>query len=220
MEYVTHLIDFILHIDVHLAELSKTYGVWLYVILFLIVFAETGLVVTPFLPGDSLLFATGALCAQGHLNVYLMCVLLLMAAVLGDTVNYWIGYWVGPKAFKVDRWFLKQAHLQKAHVFCEKYGGKAIVFARFAPIVRTFAPFVVGIGRMTYSRFMAYNIFGGFAWVVSFLFAGYFFGNLPWVKKRFTYVIFAIIILSIMPIVIEWFRHRKQASAPSVQHKS
>jgi membrane-associated protein len=217
MEYVTQLIDFILHINVHLDELAKEHGAWLYAILFLIVFAETGLVVTPFLPGDSLLFATGAICAQGSLDVYLISLLLFIAAVLGDTVNYWVGYYVGPKVFSMDRWFLKKEHMQRTHDFCEKYGGKAIIFARFVPIVRTFAPFVVGVGKMTYRRFMMYNIVGGFVWVVSFTFAGYLFGNMPAVKKNFTLVILGIIVLSVMPAVIEFFRHKKAKSRPTVQ---
>lgn len=206
MEYAKQLIDFILHINVHLDTLVQNHGVWVYAILFLIVFAETGLVVTPFLPGDSLLFATGAICARGGLDIYLICILLFIAAVLGDTVNYWCGYYVGPRAFKTDKWFLKQKHLQRTHEFCEKYGGKAIVFARFVPIVRTFAPFVVGVGKMTYRKFMAYNVGGGFLWVVSFTVAGYFFGNMPAVKKNFTYVILGIIVLSFVPGFIEWYR--------------
>lgn len=216
MEFIKELIDFILHIDVHLEQLVENHGLWIYAILFLIVFAETGFVVTPFLPGDSLLFATGAICALDNgLNVWYMCGLLFIAAVLGDTVNYWTGYHVGPRVFKVDRWFLKRAHLERTQVFCEKYGGKAIVFARFVPIVRTFAPFVVGVGRMQYKRFMFFNVFGGLVWVISFTLAGYFFGNMPMVKKNFTYVIFGIIILSILPGVIEVLRHRKAPVSPA-----
>ncbi len=212
MEIITHLIDFILHIDVHLAELVKNHGVWVYAILFAIVFAETGLVVTPFLPGDSLLFATGAICAlPDGLNVWLMMAILIVAAILGDTVNYWCGHYIGPKVFKTDRWFLKRSHLERTHEFVEKYGGKAIIFARFVPIVRTFAPFVVGIGQMTYGRFMMFNVIGGVVWVISFTMAGYFFGNMPVVKKNFTLVIFGIIILSIVPAVVEWYRHRKSS---------
>lgn len=209
------LIDFVLHINVHLNELVANYGVWVYAILFLIVFAETGLVVTPFLPGDSLLFATGAICAQGGLDVWLICLLLFIAAVLGDTVNYWIGYRLGPKVFqRKDSWLLNQKHLQRAHDFYEKYGGKAIVFARFIPIVRTFAPFVAGIGKMTYKRFMFFNFFGAFLWIISFTFAGYYFGNMPAVKKNFSLVIVAIIILSMVPPVLEWFRHARRKTSP------
>ena len=207
MEIIRELISFILHIDVHLAELVANHGPWVYAILFLIVFAETGFVVTPFLPGDSLLFATGAICALGGLDVWYICGLLFVAAVLGDTVNYWTGYYVGPKVFRVDRWFLKRAHLERTQVFCEKYGGKAIVFARFVPIVRTFAPFVVGVGRMQYKRFMFFNVFGGLVWVLSFTLAGYFFGNMPVVKKNFSLVILIIIVLSIMPAVFEFWKH-------------
>ena len=211
MEVIKTLIDLVLHLNNHLDTLVQNYGVWVYLILFLIVFCETGLVVTPFLPGDSLLFAVGAICARGGLDISICIVLLIIAAIIGDTVNYWIGYWTGPKVFnrKESRW-LNQQHLEKTHQFYEKYGGKAIIFARFMPIVRTFAPFVAGIGKMTYSRFMMYNIVGGIIWVVSFALAGYFFGNIPAVKKNFTLVILVIIILSIMPAVIEYIRHKRE----------
>jgi membrane-associated protein len=210
------LIDFILHIDAHLAEIIRDYGAWTYGVLFLIIFAETGLVVTPFLPGDSLLFAAGAFCAKPEtgLNVHLMALLLWVAAILGDTVNYWIGAKIGPAVFKRDDspW-LRKKHLERAHAFFEKYGGRAIILARFVPIVRTFVPFVAGVGQMTYSRFIAYNIVGGFIWIYFFLYAGFFFGNLDFVQKRFKLVILAIIVLSVLPIVFEFFRARREAKA-------
>lgn len=213
MDYLKQLIDFILHINAHLDELVRNYGTWVYVILFLIVFAETGLVVTPFLPGDSLLFAIGALCGVGSLDLTTCIVLILAAAILGDTVNYWVGHWVGPKVFraKSSRW-LNPKHLERTHAFMERYGGKAIIIARFVPIVRTFAPFVAGIGRMTYGRFMAYNVVGAVLWVGIFIPAGYFFGNLPVVKKNFSLVILAIIFVSMLPGVFEYLRHRRSAA--------
>jgi membrane-associated protein len=214
MEAIKTLIDFILHINVHLEELVRDYGFWVYLILFAIVFCETGLVVTPFLPGDSLLFAVGALCGMKLLDLWLSMAVLLVAAILGDTVNYWIGHWMGPKVFRAQRsrW-LNPKHLERTHAFMEKYGGKAIIIARFVPIIRTFAPFVAGVGRMTYVRFMAYNVVGAIAWVGLFVPAGFFFGNLPVVKNNFSLVIFAIIGISMVPAVIEFFRHRKSFSA-------
>lgn len=216
MEFITQVIDVILHLNKYLDVIVRDYGTWVYLILFLIIFCETGLVVTPFLPGDSLLFAIGALAAMpdSALDVRLCIVLLLIAAILGDSVNYWIGHWVGPKVFqKKESRFLNPRHLERTHEFYEKYGGKAIIFARFIPIVRTFAPFVAGVGRMTYSRFMFYNVTGGVAWIVGFILAGYFFGNIPVVKKNFSLVILVIIILSVMPAVIEilreWLKRRR-----------
>lgn len=216
------LIDFILHIDQHLAEIVATYGMWTYGLLFLIIFAETGLVIMPLLPGDSLLFAAGALCAlpDSHLNVHLMALLLFVAAVLGDTVNYWVGHKVGPAVFKrEDSIWLRKKHLERAHEFFEKYGGRAIILARFVPIVRTFVPFVAGVGAMSYPRFIAYNIIGGFVWIYAFLYLGYFFGNLPVVKQNFGLVIIAIIILSVLPMVIEFLREwnkKRKATASAV----
>jgi membrane-associated protein len=209
IDLVKKLIDFILHIDRHLAEIIADYGVWTYALLFAIVFAETGFVVTPFLPGDSLLFAAGAFCAKPEtgLNVHLMALLLFVAAVIGDTVNYWIGAKIGPAVFKrEDSVFLRKKHLERAHAFFEKYGGRAIILARFVPIVRTFVPFVAGAGRMTYSRFIAYNIIGGFAWIAFFTYAGFFFGNQPFVQKNFKLVILAIIFISVLPMVFEGWR--------------
>jgi membrane-associated protein len=219
IDLLKKLFDFILHIDVHLREIVTNYGTWSYVVLFAIIFAETGLVVTPFLPGDSLLFAAGALCAPigGHpavLNVHWMALLLFVAAVIGDTLNYWIGSKIGPKVFsKEDSLFLRKKHLDRAHAFFEKYGGRAIVLARFVPIVRTFVPFVAGVGKMTYSRFAAYNIAGGFVWIYFFTYAGYFFGTRPFVQKNFKMVILAIIFLSVLPIVFEFIRARRESRA-------
>ena len=208
MELINYLIDFVLHLDRHLVELVTQYGAWTYAILFLIIFCETGLVVTPFLPGDSLLFAVGALAATGALDVFWVTVLLTVAAILGDTVNYWAGYAVGPKVFAGEGTrLLKRKHLERTHEFYEKYGGKTIIIARFVPIVRTFAPFVAGIGRMTYAKFLLYNVVGGIVWIVLLTYAGYFFGNLPVVKRNFTLVIFAIIFISVLPAVIEYLRN-------------
>ncbi len=216
IEIIKKLIDFILHIDAHLAEIIRDYGLWTYGVLFLIIFAETGLVVTPFLPGDSLLFAAGAFCAKPEtgLNVHLMALLLFVAAVIGDTLNYWIGAKIGPRVFsREDSMFLRKKHLERAHAFFEKYGGRAIILARFVPIVRTFVPFVAGVGKMTYSRFIAYNIIGGFIWIYFFLYAGFLFGGHPFVQDNFKLVIIAIILLSVAPIVFEFIRGRREAKA-------
>ena len=213
-DLIRKLIDFIIHIDRHLAEIIADYGIWTYAVLFAIVFAETGFVVTPFLPGDSLLFAAGAFCAKPEtgLNVHVMATLLFIAAVLGDTVNYWIGAKLGPAVFKrEDSRFLRKKHLERAHAFFEKYGGRAIILARFVPIVRTFVPFVAGVGRMTYSRFFAYNVIGGFVWITLFIYAGFWFGNQEFVQKNFKLVILAIIILSVLPIVFEGVRAWKES---------
>jgi membrane-associated protein len=204
-----HLIDLILHLDKHLVDLVSNYGIWVYGILFLIVFAETGLVVTPFLPGDSLLFATGAIAATGSLNPHFIAILLVIAAILGDTVNYWIGHYTGPKVFnRTQSFWFNPKHLERTHRFYEKHGGKTIIIARFIPIIRTFAPFVAGIGKMNYGVFIAYNIIGGVLWVISFIYAGYFFGNLPIVKQNFSLLILAIIIISLIPVVVEVIRQR------------
>lgn len=210
MDLLLTFIDIFIHLDRHLIWLIQHFGVWVYLIVFIIVFCETGLVVTPFLPGDSLLFGLGALAAIGDLNVAWLFVLLSIAAIAGDTVNYFIGKYVGPKVFHQDtNRFLKREYLEKTRRFYEKYGGKTIVIARFVPIIRTFAPFVAGIGAMTYSKFIIYNVLGGIAWVAVFIFGGYYFGNLPVVKNNFTLVIMAIIIISVLPGVIEYFRHRR-----------
>lgn len=214
MDLITSLIDFILHIDQHLVEIVNDYRTWTYLILFLIIFAETGLVVTPFLPGDSLLFAAGAIIAKPEtdLNIYLMCLLLIVAGILGDMVNYHIGKYVGPKAFSGRYKLLKREYLDKTQQFYIKYGGKTIIYARFIPIIRTFAPFVAGIGTMSYGRFASYNVIGAIVWVASFLFLGYFFGGLPIIKNNFTYVIFAIILLSVLPPFIEVIREKRKKS--------
>ncbi|MBN1334664.1 MAG: DedA family protein [Deltaproteobacteria bacterium] len=210
MDLLRLLVDFVLHLDRHLAEIIAQFGLWTYAILFLVVFCETGLVATPFLPGDSLLFATGTFCALGSLKIGWMIPLICVAAVLGDTVNYWIGHWVGPKVFtREDVWWLNKKHLQRAQRFYEKHGGKTIILARFIPIIRTFAPFVAGIGAMTYPRFIAFNVVGGCAWVCLFLLSGYYFGNIPVVKENFSLVIIAIILISVVPIFVEWLRGRR-----------
>lgn len=200
------LIDFILHVDRHLAEFVATNGAWIYGLLFLIVFVETGLVVMPFLPGDSLLFAAGAIAATGGMDPVLMGGLLFVAAVLGDTVNYQVGHYIGPKVFDIESRWIKREYLLKTRAFFEKHGGKTVIIARFMPFARTFAPFVAGVGAMQYPRFLAYNVTGAALWVISFVTLGYFFGNLPVVKENFTLVIFAIIGISVMPGVIEYLR--------------
>jgi membrane-associated protein len=213
MDFIRTAIDFFLHLDKHLAEIIANYGIWTNLILFLIVFAETGLVVTPFLPGDSLLFAAGTFAALGSLDPVLLILLLSAAAILGDTVNYWVGAYIGPRAFSGELRWLRKEHLDRTHAFYEKHGGKTIILARFIPIIRTFAPFVAGVGTMTYSRFLVYNVVGGVVWVTLFVLAGYYFGNLPAVRQNFTYVILAIIVLSVMPIVLEFVKSRRRASA-------
>ncbi len=217
LDLIKKLIDFILHIDRHLAEIIAAYGHWTYALLFLIIFAETGLVITPFLPGDSLLFAAGAFCAKPEtgLNVHLMAALLLVAAIIGDTLNYWIGAKIGPAVFKRDdSIFLRKKHLERAHAFFQKYGGRAIILARFVPIVRTFVPFVAGVGQMHYARFIAYNIVGGVIWIYFFIYAGFFFGNQPFVQRNFKLVILAIIIVSVLPMVFEFWRAWRESKKP------
>ncbi|MFO1019986.1 MAG: DedA family protein [Planctomycetales bacterium] len=211
MDSLKQLVDLILHLDHHMDQLLAYFGSTTYLVLFAVIFAETGLVVTPFLPGDSLLFAIGAVAARGSLDITLLFVLLTVAAILGDTVNYWVGAMLGPKIFRGENVrFLNKKHLEKTHEFFERYGGKTIILARFVPIVRTFAPFVAGMGKMTYRRFMAYNVIGGVVWIALFLMAGYAFGNMEAVRKNFTLVIFAIIGISILPGVYEYWRERKR----------
>jgi len=211
VELVTGLVDFVVHIDHHLDQIILAYGTWTYLILGTIVFCETGLVVTPFLPGDSLLFAVGAFAARGSLDLTTSLLILAIAGIAGDTVNYWIGARVGPAVFhRKDSRFFDPAHLERAHRFYEKYGGKTIVLARFLPILRTFAPFVAGIGRMSYAKFLAYNVIGAAAWVGIFVLAGYFFGNIPLVRDNFSLVILVIIAVSIVPVVHEVLRHRRR----------
>jgi len=211
MEFIKDLIDVILHLDTHLVELVTHYGTFSYAILFAIIFCETGLVVTPFLPGDSLLFAIGALSAKGALDVYTAAFLLMLAAILGDSTNYWIGYFVGPKVFRSEnsRWF-NRAHLERTNAFYEKYGAKTVIIARFMPILRTFAPFVAGIGRMNYPRFLFFSVLGSFFWIGLFIAAGYLFGNIPIVKRNFTIVVLAIIFISLLPAIIEAARARRE----------
>ena len=218
MEFFSFIIDFILHIDQHLTELAAQYGVWIYGILFLIIFCETGLVVMPLLPGDSLLFAAGSIAAIGKMNIHLMVVLLIIAAILGDAVNFMIGKYFGEKLFSnPNSKIFKQSHLQKTQQFYAKHGGKTIILARFIPIVRTFAPFVAGMGHMTYHHFLAYNVIGGVLWVTIFSYLGYFFGNLPIVKDNLSLVLVAIIVLSILPGIIEIIRHKRAAKKAGAQ---
>ena len=221
METIVNLfkwfIDFVLHMDKHLPQMVNDTGIWVYLILFVIIFIETGLVVTPFLPGDSLLFAAGAVAATTSLNIWVLLILLIVAAILGDTANYWIGHYFGPKVFSQNsRWF-KREYLDRTHAFYQKHGGKTILLARFIPIIRTFAPFVAGIGQMSYGYFISYNIFGGILWVSLFLGAGYFFGNLAFVKENFSLVIIAIILISLLPPVFEYFKARSEPKAPAAQ---
>ncbi|MCC6158741.1 MAG: DedA family protein [Deltaproteobacteria bacterium] len=211
MELIRQALDLFFHLDTHLDAWMNLYGLWIYAILFTIVFCETGLVVTPFLPGDSLLFTAGALAARptSPLELHWLILLLCVAAIVGDAVNFAAGYRIGPKVFhRDDSIFLNKKHLWRAQRFYEHHGGKTIVLARFIPIIRTFAPFVAGIGKMTYPRFAMFNFGGGIAWVVSFTAAGYFFGNMPYIKRNFHYVIVAIIVISVIPAVVEYFRHR------------
>lgn len=215
METIQLVVDIFLHVDEHLNIIITNYGVWSYALLFLIIFMETGFVVTPFLPGDSLLFAAGTFAALGSLKILLLFALLFGAAVLGDTVNYWIGHYVGTPAFEKNYRFLKKEHLARTQAFYEKHGGKTIVLARFVPIVRTFAPFVAGVGAMSYARFIFYNVFGALVWTGLFLFLGYYFGNIPFVRQNFEIVIPAIILISILPMIVEYMRgraHRRQAT--------
>jgi len=211
MKLLTNLLDFILHLDKHLSIIIQNFGALTYAILFLIIFAETGFVVTPFLPGDSLLFAAGSLAAQGSLNIWILLIVLAASAILGDTINYGVGKFLGTKMFyKTNNRFLKKEYLDRTRRFYEKYGNKTIVLARFVPIVRTFAPFVAGVGKMNYFKFAFYNILGGILWISIFILGGYFFGNIPIVKRNFTIVIFVIIILSILPMIIEAWKHFKK----------
>jgi membrane-associated protein len=212
MEMILKFFDILLHLDKYINVVIQDYGQWTYLILFLIVFCETGLVVTPFLPGDSLLFVAGAFAALGSLNLVWVLVLLSVAAILGDTINYWVGNYIGPKVFQMQNSrIFKKEYLDRTHQFYEKYGPITIVIGRFVPIIRTFAPFLAGVGSMTYGKFLTYNVVGGIFWIFSFTLGGYFFGNLPFVKKNFTFVIFAIIIISVLPTVIEYYRQRKAA---------
>ncbi len=213
MDLLRNVIDLFLHLDDHLSRVISQYGTWTHLILFLIVFAETGLVVTPFLPGDSLLFAAGTFAALGALDVRLVIFLLIIAAIIGDTVNYWVGAWVGPRAFSGRVRWLRKDYLDRTHAFYEKHGGKTIILARFVPIIRTFAPFVAGVGAMNYGQFLLYNVVGAVLWVGIFVLGGFFFGNIPVVRENFTIVILAIIAISVMPIAIEALRARRSEPA-------
>jgi len=210
VEIIKTIIDFILHIDVHLGEIISNYGAATFAFLFAIIFAETGFVVTPFLPGDSLLFAAGAFAALGNLNIFVLLAVLVAAAILGDTANYWIGHFFGERMIANPRLPIKQEHIDKTKAFFDKHGGKTIILARFVPIVRTFAPFVAGVGKMHYGNFISYNVIGGIAWVLLFTLAGFFFGNIPAVKHNFTLVIFAIILLSVVPMVFEFVKSKRK----------
>ena len=215
MDLISRFVDLFLHLDQHLNTVISTYGTWTYLLLFVIIFMETGLVVTPFLPGDSLIFAAGTFAGMGSLNVWVLFFSLSLAAILGDTVNYWIGHYIGPRAFSGEVRFLKKEYLDRTHAFYEKHGGKTIILARFVPIVRTFAPFVAGIGAMTYGKFITYNIVGGIAWVGLFTFLGYFFGSLPVVQENFALVVIAIILLSVSPAVYEILKERSRNARKS-----
>jgi membrane-associated protein len=215
MEIIKKIIDIFLHLDKNLAIIVTQYGTISYVLIFLIIFMETGFVVTPFLPGDSLLFAAGAISASYDLNIYLLYLLACIAAILGDTANYWFGHFLGPKVFQKESKFFKMEHLKKAQSFYDKYGGYAIILARFVPIVRTFAPFVAGIAKMSYTHFIAYNIIGGILWVSLFTWLGFFFGNLPFVKANFHYVVLVIILISVAPMVLEFYKARFRSAKNS-----
>ncbi len=212
MEVLKKIIDLFLHVDKNLAVIISQYGMLTYGILFLVVFMETGLVVTPFLPGDSLLFASGALAAMGSFQIWILYLLMLAAAIIGDTVNYWIGDYLGKEVFEKNSKIFKKEYLDEAEEFYAKHGGKAIVFARFVPIVRTFAPFVAGVSKMSYKHFIAYNVIGGFAWVTMFLFGGFLFGNIPLVKENFHYVVVVIVLISVVPIFWEGAKRRRKKS--------
>jgi membrane-associated protein len=210
MNPLLYIVDFILHIDVHLVEIVSNYGLLTYAILFFIIFAETGFVFTPFLPGDSLLFAAGAIAAIGNLNIFVIWLILVIAAVLGDTVNYWIGHSFGRKILSKNIPLIKEEYIERTNKFYEKHGGKTIILARFVPIVRTFAPFVAGIGQMHYSKFLSYNVIGGILWITIFSFAGYFFGNISFVRHNFSIVVMAIILISVLPMILEVVKNKRR----------
>jgi len=219
MEIILGIVDFILHIDVHLGEIISTYGFASYIILFLIIFMETGFVVTPFLPGDSLLFAAGAFAALGSLNIFLVVGLLIVAAILGDTANYWIGHFFGDRMIANPKFPINDEHIKKTNEFFEKHGGKTIILARFVPIVRTFAPFVAGVGRMHYEKFISFNVIGGILWVMIFSLAGFFFGNIPAIKHNFSIVIMVIIVMSIVPMIFEFINSKRKKNNKNAANK-
>ncbi|MDQ5988671.1 MAG: Protein DedA [Syntrophus sp. SKADARSKE-3] len=211
MDIILKFIDLFVHLDKYISTVLQMFGGWTYLIVFLVIFCETGLVVTPILPGDSLLFGLGTFAAKGDLDPWLLVMILSLAAIIGDTVNYAIGKYIGPKVFqRANGYLFKKEYLDRTHEFYERHGGKTIIIARFVPIIRTFAPFVAGIGNMTYGRFISYNVIGGIAWVMTFVLGGYYFGNLHFVKQNFTLVIIAIIIVSIMPGIVEYIRQSRQ----------
>ncbi len=213
MGHLSQLFDIVMHMDVYLQSMFQQYGAWSYAILFLIIFLETGLVVTPFLPGDSLLFAAGSLVALSGLNIHLLALLLFIAAVAGDAVNYWIGHYIGPRVFnRQSSRLLNPAHLHRAHDFYEKHGANAIILARFIPIIRTFAPFVAGMARMSYVRFSLYNVMGAFLWIGLLLYSSYYFGRIPLIKENFSVVILCIIVVSLLPPIIEYYRCKGEKS--------
>jgi len=209
MDLIKKIVDFVLHVDVYLSEIISRYGSWTYALLFVVIFMETGFVVTPFLPGDSLIFAAATFAARGALNPWLLFLLMAIAAVAGDTANYWIGHAVGAKAYTGEVKWIKKEYMERTHAFFEKHGGKTIFLARFIPIIRTFAPFVAGVSKMSYGYFITWNVVGGITWVAVFTLAGYFFGNIPFVQNNFELVIVAIIVISVIPAVVEWWKARK-----------
>lgn len=213
MDWIRKAIEFVLHVDVYLEQIISNYGAWTYALLFFVVFMETGFVVTPFLPGDSLIFAAATFAARGALDPWLMFILLAVAAVLGDTVNYWIGHRIGARAYTGEIKWIKKEYMERTHAFFEKHGGKTIFLARFVPIIRTFAPFVAGVSRMSYGFFFRWNMIGGITWVAIFTLLGYFFGNIPFVQKNFELVILAIVLISFVPAVVEAVKARKELSA-------
>jgi membrane-associated protein len=216
MEIIKWFVEFILHMDKQLDLIVKSMGLWSYALLFVVIFVETGVVIMPFLPGDSLLFAAGSLAALGSFNIFGLFALLALAAIVGDTVNYWIGHFIGPRVFSEKIPFLKKEYLDRTHAFYEKHGGITIFLARFIPIIRTFAPFVAGVGRMSYGYFITYNIVGGLVWTALFTFGGYFFGNIPFVKNNFSLVIIAIVVISVLPAVYEVIQARRpKTEAPA-----
>lgn len=221
MSFISFIIDFVLHMDEYLGQIVADTGYWTYAILFVVIFIETGLVVTPFLPGDSLLFAAGALiAAQGVLDIKLLYLLMVIAAVGGDTVNYWIGHKLGKQVYAGKIRWVKKEYLDRTHTFYEKHGNMTIFLARFIPIIRTFAPFVAGVGRMSYKHFISYNIIGGIVWPAIFLFGGYFFGNIPFIKENFSLVVIAIVVISFIPAFVEFFKARKESKQAKLEEKA
>ncbi len=220
MDFITKVIDFVLHVDVYLNQIIGRYGAWTYALLFFVIFMETGFVVTPFLPGDSLIFAAATFAARGALNPWLLFLLMAIAAVAGDTANYWIGHAVGAKAYTGEVKWIKKEYMERTHGFFEKHGGKTIFLARFVPIIRTFAPFVAGVGEMSYRYFITWNVVGGITWVALFTLAGYFFGNIPFVQENFELVIIAIVVISVIPAVVEWWKARREMKKAVLSEKA